>query len=76
MPHKPPTVNLRKFLIAYREEASPLGDLARDVRDDPKFPRGKCLLTTYEDYLWRLDACYEAEVALKKAFALALSLTA
>lgn len=70
----PPKVNLRKFLIAYRDDASPIGDLARDVFDDPTFPRGKRPLTNYEDYLWTQRACYEAEVTLKKAFALALSL--
>lgn len=68
-----PAVNLRKILIAHRDEGSPIGDLARDVQDDPTFPKGKQTLTKYLDYLDSQKACSDAKNALKKIFTLAVT---
>jgi uncharacterized protein YozE (UPF0346 family) len=60
-------MTFKQFLCGKRKENSPIGDLARDVRDDPNFPKyrkGK----DYIAYLESKNASYEAIQAFKEAW--------
>lgn len=58
------------MLRNYVEEDSYLGDLARDIRDDPKFPRRARNYATILKYLLNCHACPEAITAFDDAYSL------
>lgn len=58
------------MLRNYVEEDSYLGDLARDIRDDPGFPRRASSYATILKYLLNRHACPEAITAFDDAYSL------
>lgn len=56
------------WLSKQRHRDDPVGDLARDVRRDPTWPRRAQTLRTFERYLDNRDACLGAMKALKRAW--------
>lgn len=60
-------ISYRKWIIKFAEEESHIGDLARDIRADPSFPkipdRG-----IIKKYLANIGACENALIAFDKSW--------
>jgi uncharacterized protein YozE (UPF0346 family) len=61
-------MTFRAYLATRKNEDSPVGDLARDALRDDGFPRSSRMLTAFERYLIRRNACDGAIRALREAW--------
>jgi hypothetical protein len=61
-------VSFRQWLQQFTGDQTTIGDLARDVHADRKWPRGPGSLTKYETYLLEAKASAAAVGALRKAW--------
>ncbi len=59
----------RVWLLRHADEETPIGDLARDVRADHTWPKGRGSLQLYRDHLAEHDAPYGALEVLDAAWA-------
>ncbi|UKY48506.1 YozE family protein [Streptomyces inhibens] len=61
--------DFRAWLLRHVDEQSPIGDLARDVRDDDEWPDGEPKsFELYNEYLDSMSACDGALDALEDAW--------
>ena len=61
----------KKWLVSnFKNEHGPIGDLARDVKDDKDFPARAKRRQTIEEYLESCGACYGCMNAFDKAWSL------
>jgi uncharacterized protein YozE (UPF0346 family) len=61
--------DFRAWLMRHVDEHSPIGDLARDVRDDAEWPGGEPeSFELYNEYLDSMNACEGALDALEEAW--------
>ena len=61
----------KKWLVSnFKNERGPIGDLARDVKDDKDFPARAKRHQTIADYLESCGACYGCMNAFEKAWSL------
>lgn len=58
----------RTWLRQFRDDESAIGDLARDVLDDPDWPRGRGSLTRYVEHLEEAGAVDDAIATLRAAW--------
>jgi uncharacterized protein YozE (UPF0346 family) len=56
-----------QFILTHRDDETPLGDLARDIAADRRFPRRIRTLRGLHAYLCRRGACTEALMAADEA---------
>lgn len=56
-----------RWLRKQRDRRDPVGDLARDALGDRDFPKAADF-DRAESYLYSCNACYEAHLALRRAF--------
>ena len=60
--------SLKSWLLSQHRRDDVVGDLARDVRQDPSFPKGTVGNLTLRLYLRDHGACYGAVSALSTAW--------
>ncbi|OKI14178.1 YozE family protein [Streptomyces sp. CB03911] len=61
--------DFRAWLLRHVDEQSPIGDLARDVRDDHEWPEGEPeSFELYNEYLESMNACIDALDVLEDAW--------
>ena len=56
------------WLSQFKNDSTPVGDLARDVRLDKKFPRHSVSRKHLRDYLESMEACDSAMSIFEEAF--------
>jgi len=56
------------WLQGQKQRQDPVGDLARDVARDTRFPRGEATATDVYDYLEAADACLDCTKAAARAW--------
>ena len=67
-------MTFKKWILQYINEDSPIGDLARDNKKDPKFPDSNSYDTLYS-YLFSQKASYLCLQSFEKAWQLYKSQT-
>lgn len=60
-------VSFRKWMEQYKEECSPIGDLARDIAADETFPKSTDTDVIFE-YMEKHDPCLECYQAFYRAW--------
>ena len=61
-------VTLIRWLSQFKNDGTPVGDLARDVRFDKEFPRHSVSRKHLRDYLESMGACDSAMSIFEEAF--------
>jgi hypothetical protein len=61
-------VTLIRWLSQFKNDSTPVGDLARDVRFDKEFPRHSDSRKHLRDYLESMGACDSAMSIFEEAF--------
>ena len=61
-------LTFRDWLIRQAHRDDPVGDIARDMLDDPDWPAGDGILADYRDYLTSVSASSLALAALQQAW--------
>lgn len=56
------------FIRAFLDEDSAMGDLARDIIDDPDFPKRYCRKDKIKNYLEEIGACEKVFEVFKVAY--------
>jgi uncharacterized protein YozE (UPF0346 family) len=68
MPHSAAQPSFRDWLIRQAHRDDPVGDIARDMLDDPEWPASDGILAEHRDYLTSVNASPVALNALQQAW--------
>lgn len=64
------SMSFADWIKKYEGEASPVGDLARDILRDGRFPKNSKDKRRIKEYLWSRGACSECLTAFNTAWQL------